>query len=126
MQTKEEALVEQAMEEAIVDTVTENIKPKIDNDEEYQKGDSDYSGSGLDSNDDNSEADSTIDALWHNTESSVIQAQEEVGGTVSESQQSQELLLQCPVCHQTETTQKACLKAHIREPPQFQVSVCYL
>ena len=72
----------------------------------------------------------TIDALWRNAESSVVQAVAAVGGTIfpQPSQTStstadippvQELLLQCPVCHKTETTQKACVQHISDNHPQY-------
>ena len=68
--------------------------------------------------------DETIDALWRNAKSSVIQVAAAVGGAISQPSDTStgtaqkppvhELLLQCPVCHKTETTQKACLQ-HISD-----------
>ena len=73
--------------------------------------------------------DETIDALWRNTESSVIQAAAALGGTISQPSETltsnaenppvHELLLQCPVCQKTETTQKACLQYISDNHPQY-------
>ena len=125
------------------ETVTNDTVQKDENNNMVHVSDHSDSGSETEPAEDD-----TIDALWRNAQSSMILAQAAVGGTVPTSndisgtvstsndfdnldgdvevEQPHELLLQCPVCHKTETTQKACLKHISSSHPtyRFQCAKC--
>ena len=74
--------------------------------------------------------DETINALWRETPKVVLYKRPAaVGGTISQPSATSsgtaqkppvhELLLQCPVCHKTETTQKACLQHILDKHPHY-------
>ena len=105
--------------ETVPETVTNDIKV------EQEETQPTVHVSDLDSGSETEPAqDNTIDALWRVAESSVIEAKAAFGETVANTNENEnldfeveaphELLLQCPVCHYMETTQKACVK-HISE-----------